>query len=135
MNTSTRIDFSVLQSQLNGELFSDNARKIMYATDASAYREMPVAVAYPKDKEDIKKIIAFALANKTAIIPRTAGTSLAGQVVGKGIIMDVSKYFTQILEINEKEKWVRVQPGVVLDELNYILTKYGLFFGPETSTS
>src|SRR4029079_2052814 len=71
----------------------------------------------------------------TSLIPRTAGTSLAGQVVGNGIIVDVSKYFTRILELNKEEGWVRVQPGVIRDELNMFLKPYGLFFGPETSTA
>src|SRR4029079_3824511 len=71
----------------------------------------------------------------TSLIPRTAGTSLAGQVVGNGIIIDVSKYFTQVLELNKEEGWVRVQPGVIRDELNMFLKPYGLFFGPETSTA
>ncbi|MGD0710506.1 MAG: FAD-linked oxidase C-terminal domain-containing protein [Bacteroidales bacterium] len=124
-----------LKKELEGDLYCDDASRLMYATDASAYREMPVAVTRPKNNDDIKKVIAFARQHKTSLIPRTAGTSLAGQVVGSGIVVDVSKYMTQILEINEKEKWVRVQPGVILDELNKILETKGLFFGPETSTS
>jgi FAD/FMN-containing dehydrogenase/Fe-S oxidoreductase len=124
-----------LAATLDGELYYDNAMRILYATDASAYREMPLAVAMPKSEADIKKLIAFAKAEKTALIPRTAGTSLAGQVVGNGIIVDVSKYFTNIIELNTDEKWVRVQPGVVRDELNMFLKPYGLFFGPETSTA
>jgi FAD/FMN-containing dehydrogenase/Fe-S oxidoreductase len=124
-----------LKKNLEGDLFCDDASRLMYATDASAYREMPVAVTRPKNIGDIKKIIAFARLHKTSLIPRTAGTSLAGQVVGGGIVADVSKYMTQIIEISEDEKWVRVQPGVILDELNKILEPKGLFFGPETSTS
>jgi FAD/FMN-containing dehydrogenase/Fe-S oxidoreductase len=124
-----------LSKELEGDLFFDTTMRTLYATDASAYREMPLAVAIPKTKEDIRKLITFALANQTSLIPRTAGTSLAGQVVGSGIIVDVSKHFTQILEINEEEKWVRVQPGVIRDELNMFLKPYGLFFGPETSTA
>ena len=96
---------------------------------------MPLAVAIPRSENDIKQLIGFAKSNKTSLIPRTAGTSLAGQVVGNGIIVDVSKHFTQILELNEEEKWVRVQPGVIRDELNMFLKPYGLFFGPETSTA
>ena len=124
-----------LASALEGELYFDNTMRILYATDASAYREMPLAVAIPKTKEDIKKLIAFASKEKTSLIPRTAGTSLAGQVVGNGIIVDVSKNFTAILELNTAEKWVRVQPGVIRDELNIFLKPHGLFFGPETSTA
>src|SRR4051812_3660497 len=124
-----------LAPELEGELYFDDTMRILYATDASAYREMPLAVAVPKSIEDIKKLIHFARVEKTSLIPRTAGTSLAGQVVGKGIVVDVSKYFTKIIELNKDQHWVRVQPGVIRDELNMFLRPYGLFFGPETSTA
>ena len=124
-----------LSRQLEGDLYLDDTMRLLYATDASAYQEMPLAVAIPKSKDDIKKLIAFATANHTSLIPRTAGTSLAGQVVGNGIIVDVSKNFTQIPELNKDENWVRVQPGVIRDELNMFLEPHGLFFGPETSTA
>jgi FAD/FMN-containing dehydrogenase/Fe-S oxidoreductase len=124
-----------LADQLEGELYDDKTMRILYATDASAYREMPIAVAIPKSTADIRKLIAFAHTQKTSLIPRAAGTSLAGQVVGNGIIVDISKNFTQILELNKEEKWVRVQPGVIRDELNMFLKPHGLFFGPETSTA
>ena len=120
---------------LEGDFFTDDTMRILYATDASAYREMPLAVAIPKTEKDIKKLIQFANDNTTSLIPRTAGTSLAGQVVGNGIIVDVSKNFTNILELNTEENWVRVQPGVIRDELNIFLKPHGLFFGPETSTA
>ena len=124
-----------LGKQLEGDLFFDTTMRTLYATDASAYREMPLAVAIPKSIADLKKLIAFALQYKTSLIPRTAGTSLAGQVVGNGIVVDVSKYFTSIVELNTNENWVRVQPGVIRDELNMFLKPHGLFFGPETSTA
>ncbi|GAB3932516.1 FAD-binding and (Fe-S)-binding domain-containing protein [Larkinella terrae] len=124
-----------LSTQLEGEFYTDFTQRTLYATDASAYREMPLAVAVPKSIGDLKKLIAFARENRTSLIPRTAGTSLAGQVVGSGIVVDVSKNFTQVIELNEQERWVRVQPGVVRDELNLFLKPYGLFFGPETSTA
>ncbi len=124
-----------LSTQLQGELYDDTTMRTLYATDASAYREMPLAVAIPKTKDDIEVLIQFAKENKTNLIPRTAGTSLAGQVVGNGIIVDVSKHFTKIIELNENASWVRVQPGVIRDELNLFLRPYGLYFGPETSTA
>lgn len=124
-----------LKQQFKGELYDDVTMRTLYATDASAYREMPLAVAIPKTREDISLLIQFARENKTSLIPRTAGTSLAGQVVGAGIIVDVSKNFNRILELNADEKWVRVQPGVIRDELNMYLRPHGLFFGPETSTA
>jgi FAD/FMN-containing dehydrogenase/Fe-S oxidoreductase len=128
-------NFDQLAKSLDGHLYYNHTMRTLYATDASAYREMPTAVAIPKTETDIKKLIDFARENKTSVIPRTAGTSLAGQVVGAGIVVDVSKHFTNILEINKEEHWVRVQPGVVRDVLNIELKKHGLFFGPETSTA
>ncbi|MCU7552889.1 FAD-binding protein [Chitinophagaceae bacterium LB-8] len=124
-----------LALELDGELFFDTTMRTLYATDASAYREIPLAVAIPRSVEDLKKLIHFARAQKTSLIPRTAGTSLAGQVVGDGIVVDVSKHFTKILELNKEEGWVRVEPGVIRDELNMFLKPHGLFFGPETSTA
>ena len=120
---------------IDGEIFTDKTHQLLYATDASAYREIPLGVAFPKHAADIKKLIAFAAAEKVPLIPRTAGTSLAGQVVGAGLVVDVSRHMTQILEINPEEHWVRLQPGVILDELNKTVEGQGLFFGPETSTS
>jgi len=127
--------FEQLNRQLQGELHTDRAMRILYATDASAYREIPIAVAIPKNTEDLKKLIHFANNFNLSLTPRTAGTSLAGQVVGNGIVVDVSKYFNKILEINTEEKWVRAQPGVIRDDLNFFLKPHGLFFGPETSTA
>ena len=125
----------VLSNALEGDLFFDKMMRTLYATDASSYRELPLAVAIPKTKQDISLLIQFAAHHKTSLIPRTAGTSLAGQVVGNGIIVDVSKHFNQILELNTEAAWVRVQPGVIRDELNLFLKPHGLFFGPETSTA
>jgi FAD/FMN-containing dehydrogenase/Fe-S oxidoreductase len=128
-------DFSQLKSQLEGDLFLDNVQRVLYSTDASQYKELPLAVTKPKSKEDIKKIIAFARENGTSVIPRGAGTSLAGQVVGSGIVVDISKYMNEIIEFNKEEKYVVVEPGVVPAELNLFLAEHGLQFGPETSTA
>ncbi len=129
------MNFGALEKELEGEFFTDETIRRLYATDASAYREVPVAVAIPKTEKDIEKLIRFANENKTSIIPRTAGTSLAGQVVGGGIVVDVSKYFNQVIELNEKEGWAKVQPGVIRDDLNSYLKPFGFFFAPETSTA
>ncbi len=127
--------FKALASNFEGDFYFDHTMRTLYATDASAYREMPLAVAMPRGENDIKKLIEFARENRTSLIPRTAGTSLAGQVVGNGIVVDVSKYFTKIIEVNKEENWVRLQPGVVRDELNFFLSAHKLYFGPETSTA
>lgn len=130
-----------LATSLQGELYYDDdiikhrTMRRAYATDASVYQEMPVAVAIPKDTDDLQTLISYAREHKTTLIPRTAGTSLAGQVVGSGIVVDVSRSFNQILELNVEERWVRVQPGVIRDDLNAYLKPFGLMFGPETSTA
>ncbi len=132
--------FQELAPNFSGELFFDNsasheAQKLVYATDASVYQEKPLAVAVPKTTAAIAQLIAFANEHQLTLIPRAAGTSLAGQVVGNGLIVDISKYFNQILEINATEQYVRVQPGVIRDDLNLALKPFGLMFGPETSTA
>jgi FAD/FMN-containing dehydrogenase len=110
--------FDSLGHQLTGDLHLDTTTRTLYATDASAYREMPLGVAVPRTVKDLSLLISFARQHHVPLIPRTAGTSLAGQVVGNGLVVDMSKYLTKILEINAAERWVRVQPGVVRDELN-----------------
>ncbi len=124
-----------LADRFEGELRTDTLTTTLYATDASVYRKLPMAVAFPKNTNDIKLLIEFATAHKVGLVPRTAGTSLAGQCVGDGIIVDVSRHFTEILNFDEEKKQVTVQPGVIRDELNLYLAPYGLFFGPNTSTS
>jgi FAD/FMN-containing dehydrogenase/Fe-S oxidoreductase len=124
-----------LHADLEGELYFDNMMRICYATDASVYKEWPLAVAVPRTKEDIQKILHFAWKHETSIIPRAGGTSLAGQCVGGGIVVDISKYFNHILEVDAEAGWVRLQPGIIRDELNERLRPHGLFFGPNTSTA
>jgi FAD/FMN-containing dehydrogenase/Fe-S oxidoreductase len=124
-----------LGSSLDGDLKHDKITTTIYSTDASVYKEEPLAVAWPRGASDIRKILSFAAEEKTSVTLRAGGTSLAGQVVSSGIIIDISRYMDKILEINKDERWVRVEPGLVLDELNMKLKEYGLFFGPETSTS
>jgi len=119
--TSLNEKLSALSGQLTGELYTDDRMRILYATDASAYREMPLAVAVPKSTDDLKLLIDFARKNQTSLIPRTAGTSLAGQVVGHGIIVDVSKNFDKILELNTGEKWVRVEPAEYVPETSWFV--------------
>ena len=116
-------------------VFTDSLHKIAYSTDASVYREIPYGVAYPESIEDIQDLIRIARERKTHLIPRAGGTSIAGQVVGSGIVVDISKHWNHILEINREERWAKVEPGVVRDELNIALKPFGLHFSPETSTS
>lgn len=117
------------------KLYTDSLHKITYSTDASVYREIPYGVAYPETEKDVQGLMRMAKDRHTHLIPRAGGTSIAGQVVGSGIVVDISKHWNHILEINKEEQWTRVEPGVVRDELNIALKEYGLFFSPETSTS
>ncbi len=128
-------EFEKLKASIDGDLFTDNVQRILYSTDASSYKEKPLAVARPKNAADISKILAFARVNETSVIPRAGGTSLAGQVVGSGIVVDVSRYMNKILEFNKEERWVWVEPGVNPAELNKWLAPHGLQYGPETSTA
>ncbi|WP_299799860.1 FAD-binding and (Fe-S)-binding domain-containing protein [uncultured Maribacter sp.] len=126
---------SKLRQDIEGDVRFDNLTKTIYATDASVYRKIPLGAAFPKSVDDIKKIIRFANDENIGLIPRTAGTSLAGQCVGDGLVVDVSKHFTEIISLDQEKKQVTVQPGVIRDELNQYLKPFGLFFGPNTSTS
>jgi FAD/FMN-containing dehydrogenase/Fe-S oxidoreductase len=133
--SSTEQDLRNLEQELQGELKWDRLHQSLYATDASVYRKMPLAVSFPKNKQDLIQLIKFAREKKIGLIPRTAGTSLAGQCVGEGIVVDTSKHFTRILAFDERNKTIKVEPGVIRDDLNEFLKPFGLFFGPNTSTS
>jgi FAD/FMN-containing dehydrogenase/Fe-S oxidoreductase len=124
-----------LKSRLKGTLHLDALHKALYATDASVYRKTPLAVAVPKDLSDLQTLAAFAQEQRLTLIPRAAGTSLAGQCVGNGIVVDTSKHFTEILTLDPTAKTVTLEPGVIRDDLNRQLQPQGLFFGPNTSTS
>ena len=134
MTSPILTDFQRLAAELEGAVHFDAATRTLYATDASVYRELPQAVALPRTEGDICKLVRFARERGTSLIPRTAGTSLAGQVVGAGVVVDVSHHFTRILEIDVHQRRVRVQPGVVRNELNLVLASHNMFFAPETST-
>ncbi len=127
--------FENFAKSFDGEFYTNLLHRSIYATDASVYLKIPMAVAIPRNNESIKALIRFANENQISLIPRAAGTSLAGQCVGDGIVVDISKYFTEILSINTKDKTVKVQPGVIRDELNAFLQPYNLFFSPNTSTT
>ncbi|OIR04112.1 anaerobic glycerol-3-phosphate dehydrogenase subunit C [mine drainage metagenome] len=124
-----------LAAGLEGELHFDETLRKLYATDASEYQELPVAVALPRSESDVRALIDFANRHHVGLIPRGAGTSLAGQVVGSGLVVDLGKHLNRILDLDTDRRRVRVQPGVVRNELNLHLKPHGLLFGPETSTA
>jgi FAD/FMN-containing dehydrogenase len=124
-----------LKRHIEGEVRFDEYSKILYSTDASIYQIEPIGVVIPKHKDDVIATIKTANELGVPVLPRGAGTGLAGGAVGKAVILDMTKYMNKILEINLEEQWVRVQPGVILDELNAYLKGYGFLFGPDVATS
>lgn len=120
---------------MEGEVLADEVTLGMYATDASIYQIKPRVVVFPCHQQDVKNAIALARQHQVTILPRGAGTSLAGQAVGASMVLDFSKHMNQVLEINSEEKWVKVQPGIARDDLNALLEPYGLHFAPDPATS
>ena len=128
-------DLKRLADTLEGDLLVDDLARTIYATDASEYQERPLAVAIPRTEADVRALVRFAAERRIGLVPRGAGTSLAGQVVGGGIVVDLARHLDRILALDVDRRRVRVQPGVVRNELNRFLAPHGLFFGPETSTA
>jgi len=113
----------------------DRLSRALYATDASVYQIIPLLAAFPATTADVQAIVAICSRFRVPITPRGGGTSQAGQSIGPGVIVDFSKHFDRVLEINPEERWVRVEPGCVLDDLNLALEPYRLLFAPDISTS
>ncbi len=128
-------DYDKLTHALEGEFHTGRTVRLLYATDASEYQELPAAVALPRSEADVRQLLAFAREHGIGLIPRAAGTSLAGQVVGSGIVVDLGRHLDRILAIDPVRRRARVQPGVIRNELNLALQPHGLLFGPETSTA
>ena len=124
-----------LKERVEGEVRFDKLSRTLYSTDASMYQIEPVGVFLPRTREDVILAVRIAGELNIPVIPRGGGTGLAGQTVGKGLIIDFSKYLNEIIELNVEERWVRVRPGVVLDELNHYLKPHGLHFAPDVATS
>jgi FAD/FMN-containing dehydrogenase/Fe-S oxidoreductase len=124
-----------LRSKIKGEVRFDDVARMLYRTDASIYEMEPLGLVIAQDEEDVVALVRTAAERGVSILPRGGGTSLAGQAVGASIHLDFSKYMNRILELDVEQRWVRLQPGVVLDELNAYLRPHGLFFAPDVSTS
>ncbi len=124
-----------LRQRITGEVRFDEMTRLLYSTDASIYQIVPLGVVIPKTVDDVIATVQIAAEHNIPILPRGSGTSLGGQTVGRAIVIDCSKYMNQILELNTDGGWVRVQPGVILDELNATLKPHGLMFAPDVATS
>ncbi len=121
--------------EIEGEVRFDTYSKVLYSTDASVWQIEPIGVVIPKHADDVAAIGRVAARNKVPILPRGGATSLSGQTVGHAVHIDFAKYMHQVLEFNAEEQWVRVQPGVVQDQLNNCLRPKGFQLGPDTSSS
>src|ERR1700683_5644934 len=124
-----------LKSRMEGEVRFDVVSRALYSTDASVYQIYPLGVAVAKSREDLIRIVRIATEFRCPITLRGGGTAQAGQAIGAGLQVDTSKYYNRILELNVAERQVRVQPGIVLDELNAQLRPHGLRFAPDVSTA
>ena len=126
---------AALRGRIEGEVRFDTVTRALYSTDASAYQLHPLGVVVARSREDIQHALATAARLGCSVTMRGGGTSQAGQAIGEGLIIDTSKYFNRILEVNLEERWARVEPGIVLDELNAALKPHNLRFAPDISTA
>ena len=124
-----------LKRRVSGEVRFDPFSRVLYSTDASIYQIEPVGVVIPKDADDVAAVVETARDSGVPLLPRAGGTSLAGQTVNHAIVIDFSKYLRQVLEVNQEEQWARVQPGIVLDQLNRHLAPYDLQYAPDPTTA
>ena len=124
-----------LEAQIEGEVRFDEVTRALYSTDASVYQIQPLGVVVPKTRQDVTRVVSICAKHRCSLTMRGGGTSQAGQAIGPGLVVDTSKYFNRLLEVNPHERWARVEPGIVLDELNAALKQYNLRFAPDISTA
>ncbi|HZA24466.1 MAG TPA: FAD-binding oxidoreductase, partial [Dehalococcoidia bacterium] len=124
-----------LRHRVSGEVRFDPFSRVLFSTDASIYQMEPVGVVIPRSVEDVLAVMEVARDHQVPVLPRAGGTSLAGQCVNHAIVIDFSKYMNQLLEVNQEEHWARVQPGIVLDQLNRLLAPYNLQYAPDPTTA
>ena len=124
-----------LESAIEGEVRFDPITRALYSTDASVYQIQPLGVVVVKSRDDVVRTVTICARHRCPLTMRGGGTSQAGQAIGSGVIVDTSKFFNRLLEVNPAGRWARVEPGLVLDELNAALRQHGLRFAPDISTA
>src|SRR5262245_9528288 len=127
--------YEALKKRISGEVRFDKVSRLIYSTDASIYEIEPLGVVLPRTHDDVFAVMEITRDFNVPVLPRGAGTSLAGQTVGEAVVMDMSKYLNRVLEVNAEERWALVEPGVVQEQLNLHLRPMGFLFGPDTSTA
>jgi FAD/FMN-containing dehydrogenase/Fe-S oxidoreductase len=123
-----------LRRSIKGEVRFDDGSRALYATDASNYRQVPIGVVVPRDADDVVAAVALARKHGAPILARGGGTSLAGQCCNVAVVIDFSKYMHDIVELNKLDKYARVQPGIILDDLRHAAEQHTLTFGPDPAT-
>ena len=124
-----------LQRQVQGELHTDQVSRLLYSTDASIYQAMPYGVLIPESVDDVQAAVELAARYRIPLLPRAGGSSLAGQAVNEALVIDMTRHLDRVLDFDPAARRVRVQPGLVLDELNLFLKPHGLQFGPDPASS
>ncbi len=124
-----------LKRHIAGEVICDDYHRALYSTDASLYQIQPLVVVVPKSREDVAACVAIAAEHHVPLVARGSGTSLSGQSIGAGIVVDFSKYLNRIVDLDAAARTARVEPGVVLDQLNRAAAPHRLQFGPDVATS
>src|SRR2546429_587783 len=124
-----------LRKVVAGDVRFDPISRLLYSTDASMYQVEPIGVVIPRDADDVQAAVEVARKHQVALLPRGGGTSLTGQTVNRALVLDFARHMNRVLEVNSEERWARVEPGLVQDELNHHVRPTGLLFGPDTSTS
>jgi FAD/FMN-containing dehydrogenase/Fe-S oxidoreductase len=123
-----------LKKVITGDIQFDKYSRLLYSTDASIYQMEPIGVVLPKDTEDVLETIRICSDSKTIFLPRGGGTSLAGQAINHGVVIDFTKYMNKVISINAEERWAIVEPGITIDALNANLRPYGLYYTPDPTT-
>src|SRR3990170_3569891 len=124
-----------LRKRVSGEVRFDAVSRVLYSTDASIYQMEPVGVVIPRSVDDVLAVVELARDTGVPVLPRGGGTGLAGQTVNHAIVVEFSKYLNQVLEVNREEHWARVQPGIVLEQLNKHVAGHGLQYAPDPTTA
>src|SRR5438128_6315734 len=134
LNVDSAALAAALRREIKGEVRFDNGSRAMYATDASNYRQVPIGVVFPHNADDVIATVALARKFGAPILARGGGTSLAGQCCNVAVVLDFSKYMHRIVELDSKQKFARVEPGIVLDDLRETAETHNLTFGPDPAT-
>ena len=125
---------AALRARITGEVRFDDGSRALYATDSSNYRQVPIGVVVPRSADDVVAAVEIARRYGAPVLARGGGTSLAGECCNVAVVLDCSKYFNRVLEIDAERRWARVEPGIVLDDLRAAAAPYGLWFGPDPAT-